>query len=222
MTSRERRLATLHRNNEASNAFVRECIEAALVQLMESKPFSAITVTDIARRAGVSRNAYYRNYDSKEAILANYLHGLIETVNRTLTKYDPLTQTHDAWIALLAGVRTIAPQYKLLLDAGYGEHIVDAMQEHMNRSTVSHNIGPRYASRFWAGAICAVLDQWVRSDMDASDDELADVMTALMQHGVATATEFATSCATPETLQTTQTLNIQPSSMLVPQAMEPA
>ncbi|TPF86274.1 hypothetical protein BW13_05575 [Bifidobacterium sp. UTCIF-37] len=124
----DRRLITLHRNNEESNAFVRECIEGALIRLMETKPFATITVTDIARQAGVSRNAYYRNYASKEAILAEYLNGLIEAVDRTLNAYDPLTQTRDAWMAMLAAVRDVAPQYRLLLEAGYGGRIADAMQ----------------------------------------------------------------------------------------------
>ena len=190
----DRRLATLHRSNEESNAFVRECIEAALIQLMETKPFSTITVSDIARRAGVSRNAYYRNYESKEAILTEYLRGLIETVDRTLTIYDPLAQTREAWIALLGEVRRIAPQYRLLLEAGYGGRIIDAIQQNMNRSPLAREIGPRYASRFWAGAICAVLEQWLRGDMDAPDDELADIMTALMHRGVETAAEFGTGC----------------------------
>ncbi|OZG60353.1 hypothetical protein BMYO_0814 [Bifidobacterium myosotis] len=64
----------------------------------------------------------------------------------------------------------------------------------MNRSPLAREIGPRYASRFWAGAICAVLEQWVRGDMDAPDDELADIMTALMHRGVETAAEFGTGC----------------------------
>ncbi|OZG64974.1 hypothetical protein BHAP_0723 [Bifidobacterium hapali] len=64
----------------------------------------------------------------------------------------------------------------------------------MNRGPLSHDIGPHYASRFWAGAICAVLEQWVRDDMDAPDDELADIMTALMHRGVTTAAEFGTGC----------------------------
>lgn len=193
-----RRIATLHRNNEESNVFVRKRIEGALIQLMETKPFAAITVTDIARRAGVSRNAYYRNYASKEAILAEYLDGLIETVNRTLTAYDPITQTHKAWLALLAEVRAIAPQYRLLLKAGYGGRITDAMQRHMNHGPSAAETGPHYAARFWSGAICAVLEQWVVCGMDAPEEELADVMTALMHHGVATAAEFGTGCAIRE------------------------
>ncbi|MBT1162370.1 TetR/AcrR family transcriptional regulator [Bifidobacterium sp. SO1] len=190
----DRRLATLHRNNEESNAFVRDCIEGALIQLMETKPFESITVTDIARRAGVSRNAYYRNYASKEAILDGFLATIFEEINRSLVQYDPMTDTREAWLALLAGVRRIAPQYRLILQAGQSDRIRERMRASMNRSVDRHKIGPRYAAAFWAGAICETVDQWVLAGMDAPDEELADVMTDLMLHGVATAGRYHTGC----------------------------
>ncbi|NEG90255.1 TetR/AcrR family transcriptional regulator [Bifidobacterium aerophilum] len=190
----DRRLATLHRNNEESNAFVRDCIEGALIQLMKTKPFESITVTDIARRAGVSRNAYYRNYASKEAILDGFLSTIFEEINRSLLQYDPMTQTREAWLAMLAGVRAIAPQYRLILQAGQGDRIHEHMRASMNRSVDRHEIGPRYAAAFWAGAICETVDQWVLAGMDAPDEELADVMTDLMLHGVATAARYRTGC----------------------------
>ncbi|NMM98682.1 TetR/AcrR family transcriptional regulator [Bifidobacterium olomucense] len=189
-----RRLATLHRNNEESNAFVRECIEAALIQLMETKPFESITVTDIAKRAGVSRNAYYRNYTSKEAILDGFLSAIFERINQSLLQYDPMTQTREAWLAMLVGVRSIAPQYRLILEAGQGARIREGMRASMNRSSERSQIGPRYAACYWAGALCEVIDQWVLNDMDAPDETLADIMTDLMLHGVATAERYHTGC----------------------------
>ncbi|MBT1166171.1 TetR/AcrR family transcriptional regulator [Bifidobacterium simiarum] len=190
----DRRLATLHRNNEESNAFVRECIEGALIQLMETKPFASITVTDIARRAGVSRNAYYRNYASKEAILDGFLTAVFAEINRSLLQYDPMTQTREAWLTMLAGVRRIAPQYRLILRAGHADRLRERMCASMNASAARHEIGPRYAAAYWAGAICEVINQWVLHDMDAPDGELADIMTDLMLHGVATAARYHTGC----------------------------
>lgn len=191
-----RRLATLHRNNEESNTFVRKCIEAALIQLMETRTFESITVTDIARRAGVSRNAYYRNYASKEAILDGFLNTVFEQVTLSLLQYDPMTQTREAWLSLLASVRVIAPQYRLILRAGQANRIREGMRASMNRSAARHEIGPRYAACYWTGAICEVIDQWVLHDMDAPDEELADIMTDLMLHGVATAERYGTGCQT--------------------------
>lgn len=50
-----------------------DSIYTALLQLMEKKPYSDITITDIVNRAGVSRMAYYRNYETKDEILTKRL-----------------------------------------------------------------------------------------------------------------------------------------------------
>ncbi|MBO5270759.1 MAG: TetR/AcrR family transcriptional regulator, partial [Clostridia bacterium] len=52
-----------------SNQVSREYLLKAFVNLMQTEPYSDITVTDITKAAGVSRMAYYRNYTAKEQIL---------------------------------------------------------------------------------------------------------------------------------------------------------
>ena len=49
--------------------FTKNCIMDALIQLMHTKDYNDITITDITKRAGVSRMSYYRNYKSKDDIL---------------------------------------------------------------------------------------------------------------------------------------------------------
>lgn len=50
-----------------------DSIYEALLQLMQRKPYQEIKITDIVERAGVSRMAYYRNYQSKDEILTKRL-----------------------------------------------------------------------------------------------------------------------------------------------------
>lgn len=50
-----------------------DSIYTALLQLMEQKPYNEISITDIVKRAGVSRMAYYRNYQTKDEILTKRL-----------------------------------------------------------------------------------------------------------------------------------------------------
>lgn len=179
------RLATLRRNNEESNAFVRSCIEEALVQLMEEKPFERITVTDIARRAGVSRNAYYRNYPSKEAILAGYLDGVVEGISGALSRFDAVTQTREAWEALLAATHDFAPRYQLLLKAGYGSLIRERVRDASCMPRSGNELVDRYVASWWAGAVCSVLEDWARAGEDMSPEELAALGTMLMRRGIA-------------------------------------
>ena len=44
-----------------SNVFVKQCIVDGLFDLMENKKFEDITITEIIKRAGVSRMGFYRN-----------------------------------------------------------------------------------------------------------------------------------------------------------------
>ncbi|MGO3049949.1 hypothetical protein CD110_00910 [Staphylococcus casei] len=59
----------LRLSNEESNRLTRECIETAFSHLLSEKAIEKITISEIAKKAGVSRSALYRNYISKEAIL---------------------------------------------------------------------------------------------------------------------------------------------------------
>ena len=56
-----------------SNRLAKECIVTALIELMKVREYNAISITDITKKAGVSRMAYYRNYSSKEDILNKYM-----------------------------------------------------------------------------------------------------------------------------------------------------
>ena len=62
----EKSLENLKRFNQENNAITRESIEISLLQLLEKKDLKKITISELVRRAGVSRAAFYRNYGSKD------------------------------------------------------------------------------------------------------------------------------------------------------------
>ena len=60
-----------------SAARSRQWLTAALWALMQEKPFARITISEIAERAQLSRRTFYRNFSSKEELLAAHLHALV-------------------------------------------------------------------------------------------------------------------------------------------------
>ena len=74
-----------------------DSIYTALVQLMEKKPYKEITITDITKRAGVSRMAYYRNYETKDEILTKRLEGEIHNLSER-SKRKKYTSMEDALV----------------------------------------------------------------------------------------------------------------------------
>lgn len=61
-------------------------ISIALVELMKTKPYEEISVTEIVKKAGVSRNAYYRNFESKNDVLIEFLKSCF--FRELLSKFD--------------------------------------------------------------------------------------------------------------------------------------
>ena len=47
------------------NRFTRMCIGEAIVELMKRDSLDKITVSQIAKKAGISRMTYYHYYDSR-------------------------------------------------------------------------------------------------------------------------------------------------------------
>ena len=49
----------------------------SLMLLMDQKPYEKITVSDIAKKAGIARQTFYRSYADKNAMLLEYFSGMI-------------------------------------------------------------------------------------------------------------------------------------------------
>lgn len=184
----------LRQNNHEANAITRECIESALILLMKNKRFDEISVTDITRKAGVSRTAYYRNYTSKEDILSEYMRNIHRSISEILKQFDAVTETEKSWLALLTAVEQIATQYKLLLDAGFGGKIISEFATYMNENTHEGDSKKYFSSFYWAGAIFSVVSEWVSRGMQTPKEEIAFIGASLMTEGIRTAEKFGNSC----------------------------
>lgn len=90
----KRSLQNLTQFNQEARQVARESMEIALLTLLEKKPLGDITISELVTKAGVSRNAFYRNYNSKEAILEHLLTTMIRRIftgsNNLMLKRKPI------------------------------------------------------------------------------------------------------------------------------------
>ena len=83
----------MKRKNEA-HELVLQCLTEALLKLMEKKPFNEINVSELCEKAGVARASFYRNYDSMQEILTNYLSSVTDEWWEEFVKY-PEDEFHE-------------------------------------------------------------------------------------------------------------------------------
>ena len=63
----------------------RTWIFEALMLLLDEKPYGKIGISDLAKKAGIARQTFYRNYRDKDDIVLEYL---MNTINLELPKAD--------------------------------------------------------------------------------------------------------------------------------------
>jgi len=70
----------------------KNAISSSLLKLMMYKDFSAISISDITERAGLSRQTFYTNFQKKEDILVYLIHGLFRKYHERLTAARPMPE----------------------------------------------------------------------------------------------------------------------------------
>ncbi len=61
-------------------------IEHALFKLLQKKPYTEISIAEITRKAKVSRTSFYRNYDQKDEVIAQFLFNQYHNFIAIMTK----------------------------------------------------------------------------------------------------------------------------------------
>lgn len=175
------RMRILRLSNEESNRITRECIESALILLIKEKNFSEITITDIVKKAGVSRTAYYRNYKSKEDILQNLVSDIVIKITSAMSKYDLTLQTYEFWLEMFSSAKHYADVLNILFSAHMGETIFNRINDLIIKNNQLSSIKDRYTQLFWNGAAFSVLSHWITHNMQETPEQMANIICTTLK-----------------------------------------
>lgn len=156
----------------------REMITNALLQLMLTKKYSDITVTEIVEKADLVRKTFYRNFSSKDDVLAEYIRQLFQGyVLRLLSlkEFTPYTavQTyfefcleHFSFLKLLKDNQLLFYLLKLYDD------FLPFIDEHIQKSKLPESVYD-YSIAYSAGGFWRLLCKWIEKGGQDSPKEMA-------------------------------------------------
>ena len=166
-------------SNEQSKKLTRESIVTALVLLFAEKPYDKITVTDIAKQAGVSRTAFYSNFENKDDVVKEFGKNVINELNGFFSgeRYDG-----DGRALLLAVFSTIKQNperakvlfgsrqmvYEILVGSTY----LDSIMPVKDRFDVYNYLATE-------AALNKIIVEWYKRGMKESPEEMADYCSEL-------------------------------------------
>ena len=171
-------------SNEARNSYVIEQITRALTGLLRAKPIGEVSISELCAAAGVGRASFYRNFDSKEAVLQRQDEALLRRWQRDYdtAKARALTEGREPdnlMVSLLMFYKENRDFYtlvyrndsRILLDTIL--KICGPLQEDPN--------APAYVKAFIAYGIYGAVSEWIRRGMTESAEELAALMAQSQQ-----------------------------------------
>ena len=164
----------LRMSNKESNRLTRECLQTALITLMGQKPFEKITISELVRRSGVSRTAFYRNYNTKEDILNEVGDVFVDILAKSFADGRFEKDRRGWYYDFFRIIKENATVFRLLLQAHmvntslFPTYVLVKKIDH-TKDTLSH-----YDFLAWEGALSTITVHWFQDGMKESIDFMAD------------------------------------------------
>lgn len=167
------------RKNQA-NILARECIVTALMQLLKEKPLSAISVSELTEKAGVSRMTYYRNYQSKEDIFSSYLEDVLIDYRK---EAEQLPQDKPYYESVhILHCFSYFEKHKGFLDSlfqsGLGHMLLASISNYVLEIWYAPENGAAhyYGLQAFAGALYNLYISWASNGMKETPEELTKIL----------------------------------------------
>jgi len=167
----------LRMSNKESNRMTRECLQTALIALMGQKSFDKITISEIVRKSGVSRTAFYRNYETKEDILNEVSDVFSNVMIQSFQDKRFLEDSREWYLAFFHVIKANASLFRLLLQAHMLNSALISTYTMIGRLDNSDNVTAHYDFLAWEGALSTITLHWFQDGMKESVEFMADFCT---------------------------------------------
>lgn len=168
-------------SNEESHRLTIESIETALLQLMQEHNLKEISVTQIVKRAGVSRGAFYRNYDTKEDVLRaiSKRHG--KHIYELLHAGADNIYAPDYWAGMFAYARKHHLYFTALVQNQQEAILHEAVSyvTALSRENLTEPPFSPYVLSYMTGAISRVFYDWIAGGMIESPQKMSEFLCVM-------------------------------------------
>lgn len=168
-------LSLQHMSNKEANQVTREAIQTGLLYLMNTKSFDSISISELVRKAGVSRQAFYRNYASKEDIIIeieeNILTSFAESINNP--KYE--NNMHLWFYDLFCFIKENQALVKILKNSNLTNILFSKSPFHIEEYIGDDSKKLHYHVVGGLGAIAAICMEWFSTGMREDCEYMADI-----------------------------------------------
>ncbi|MDF2544067.1 MAG: AcrR family transcriptional regulator [Herbinix sp.] len=151
----------------------KDFITTAMLQMLTKEMLSTLTVSQVCKRAGVSRMAFYRNFDGLEQILYEYYQPKIADVFNIIRQSS---QTSAKFESQLKFFNSFGDDLLMSIDRGFEPIIQRIFIEEIRKFYAKDSDG--YWTAFMSAGVYAIWQKWL---LDGQQKPLKEIMEFLKQ-----------------------------------------
>lgn len=172
----------MYRGNNVTALQSQRWLRDALIDLMNEKAYSSITIADICKHADLSRQTFYNVFDNKDEVIRFSLRENYEKQFRMLENRETLSvkEMVDAFISALN-------ENKILLNDIVNNNLENLLADELTqcialfagkfvRKEQQDDLFP-YSEIMLSGALGQLLVYWIRQDTPISTEKMAILIT---------------------------------------------
>ncbi len=156
-------------NEYNDNSFFTDCLINSFLILLKEKKYEELSVSELCKKAGISRMTFYRTYHSKEEVFYRYIDRLVEDYKIEIT--------HDKGFASYIRLEYIElifayfRKYSEVVKCMVENHIDDYLRKKFIRTELNLTLdsdvdnNSRYTAIAYANALYGLLTDWICSGM---------------------------------------------------------
>ena len=166
----------LRLSNEESNRVTKEALQIAMFKLMGTTPFDKITISDISKRAGVSRAAFYRNYESKEALVEEICKEVFHKLDESMRSERFVEDRKQWYVNFFRTIKENREYFQIYLEA----HLQISDQFLLESIYPSSSTKEHYMHAAREGAFISILRDWFQSGMHEAPEDMGEMCFAIL------------------------------------------
>ncbi len=169
-------------SNDELYHITKESLQTALLQLMKMKNFEDITITELVKKSGVSRTAFYRHYNTKEDIVREMTHEFLDGLEGLLSNPFLLHNLYELFLELFNYITKYKDVFEILDKSHYPKQLYHQSMSFLDRIIKTKNSREYYYIVGIEGAITKILFHWFNNGMKETPEEMAKLCTDIIKH----------------------------------------
>ena len=162
------------------NDTVKEAIALALFHLLKKKPLNQISISDVTKLAGVSRSSFYRNFNTKEEILSQYIQKCYKEYFKDKQKPLQTDTSFDLNYFLYHRFRFVK-QYKdffvILRKQNLLYYLFEDLDPELSQILSGMEFESPYQKAMFTSCSAGIIRQWIDNNFKESEEEMVKIHT---------------------------------------------